>query len=371
MAKLKLAFCTDGIYPHALGGMQKHSRLLLEQLDRFDDLDITVIHPHEKNVFNYPNIREVHIKGIDESKTYVLECYSYSKRVYEELIKLNPDVIYSQGLSVWYGVDKLKKRLIINPHGLEPYQAIGVKDKLVTLPVRQIFNYLFKQPSVIISLGGKLTGILRSRTNGKTQVTEIANAVNLPSQKNENRSSHSVVKVLFLARFAHNKGIDILFSAIKILEERGLIYQFDFTLGGKGPLFEKYKKQNTSPNVKLAGFIPDAEIPNLYNTHDVFVLPTLFEGMPTVVLEAMSYGLPVIVSDVGATRVLVNEENGRVISPGSVDELVDALLWFQSLPEEDRASLSRSSVLKVQNNFTWPVVADQYHNLFKKLASSV
>ena len=157
---------------------------------------------------------------------------------------------------------------------------------------------------------------------------------------------------------------------INELKNQNLLQQFEFTLGGKGPLYEFFKDQNKYSNVKLPGFVPDQEIPELYRSHNLFVVPTLFEGMPTVVLEAMSYGLPVIVSDVGATAVLVDHNNGRVIAPGSVEELVNALKWFLSLSLKERKNLSDSSYQKFIKGFTWPVVAAQYNKLFKSLAAS-
>jgi glycosyltransferase involved in cell wall biosynthesis len=84
----------------------------------------------------------------------------------------------------------------------------------------------------------------------------------------------------------------------------------------------------------------------------------------------MSYGLPIIVSDVGATTVLVDQNNGKVISPGSVSELVDSLKWFLSLTDIERKKLSKYSSAKFRDRFTWPVVAKQYYELFKLLAAS-
>jgi hypothetical protein len=105
--KISVAFCSDGIYPLSLGGMQRHSRLLIEELIKFPDLEVIVIHPHPLKIFD-DFVKEISVKPINANKNYLLECYSYSKRVYKHIIEIKPDIVYSQGLSVWYGAKAFK-----------------------------------------------------------------------------------------------------------------------------------------------------------------------------------------------------------------------------------------------------------------------
>lgn len=366
MDKLKVVFCTDGIYPLATGGMQKHSRLLIEELAKDGDLSLTVIHPHKERVFDNPDIKEIEVEGIVPQKNYLMECYRYSGRVTAVLKTLHPDVIYSQGLSVWADIDLFRKKLIINPHGLEPYQAIGIKNKIIAIPFKWIFDYLFNKAEVVVSLGGKLTHILSSRINDKTKIRELPNGVKQSETIDQIRVNDKVV-ALFFARFAHNKGINILFDAVDDLAKRGELKHFDFILGGKGPLFEHYKKKNHFENVKLRGFIPDDEVTSFYQKGDVFVLPTLFEGMPTVVLEAMANRLPVIVTDVGATAELVNKENGFLIKKNSATALADALITFKNLDVATREKMGLVSEKMVEDRFTWKRVAEKHKKLFHSL----
>lgn len=366
-----LIFCTDGIFPYVVGGMQRHSRLLIEELAKPRDIRITVIHPHPEKVFTEgAGVQEISIEGIDEKKNYLLETYKYSKRVAAILDKFPDAIIYSQGLSVWYNCKKYKNRLIVNPHGLEPFQALTIKDKLIGLPFRQIFKYIFENSRSIISLGGKLTPILQSAVQDKEKVVVIPNAVNItkssPEQK-EKKESNSPAKALFVARFAQNKGIHILLQTIKRLNQTSLGGNYQFLLAGKGPLFEHYRKNFNYTNVSYLGFVSDSELEDLYQQSDVFVFPTLFEGMPTVVLEAMAKGLPIIVSDTGATAELVDQENGYLIKKNSVDSLYQGLVAFHQLSEEQKILLGKASCNKVQDNFTWQKVADRHASLFRSI----
>ncbi|MGZ4058275.1 MAG: glycosyltransferase family 4 protein [Bacteroidia bacterium] len=366
---MKIIFCTDGIFPYQVGGMQRHSRLLIEQLAKTGQVQLTVLHPHPEKIFSPDlNIQEEQIVPIDKTKNYLLECYRYSKRVYE-IIKHHPgSIIYSQGLSVWYNIKKIKSPLIINPHGLEPYQCLTTKEKIIAVPFKLIFNYLFNNATRVISLGGKLTEILNKKVRDKNKIRVIPNAVNIEPNTGPKKFINKKIKLLFVSRFAHNKGIHILLEAVKQLNDENYSDMFEFNLGGKGPLFEYYSTNYVYKNVNYLGFISDEQLIELYKSNDLFVFPTLFEGMPTVVLEAMSYGMPVIVSDVGATSELVSSKNGFLINKNSVPELKKAIIDFYLLPAHEKEKLSAYSYDHVLKNYTWNIAADKHLELFKSLS---
>ncbi len=117
----------------------------------------------------------------------------------------------------------------------------------------------------------------------------------------------------------------------------------------------------------FAGGADDETLFRLYRESDVFVLPTLFEGMPTVALEAMSYGLPVIITDTGATLELAGDDNAIIIEKRSVDSLVTAICKMVDMHIVERQKMSEASVKKVSSNFTWPVVAENHLKLFRSL----
>jgi glycosyltransferase involved in cell wall biosynthesis len=364
---MKIAFCTDGIFPHAVGGMQRHSRLLIEELIK-EGADVYVFHPHEEVIF--PTAKEVRIQGIDTAKNYLKECKTYSKRMYLALKQENFDVIYSQGLSVWYKAEEFSDKLVVNPHGLEPFQAIGFKDKLIAIPFKRVFSSIFKKSRAVVSLGGRLTPIIK-KIVGNDKIWVLPNAINLPEkQKTSFPEKGEKLEVFFLARFANNKGIHILMEAISQLNKEGFEDKFHFKLGGKGPMWEHYKSGTKSyKNVELLGFVDDEDIPDLYTSSDIFCLPTLFEGMPTVVLEAMGYGIPIIVSDVGATAEQVDTSNGYLINKNNVDELKMALKDYLELSADKKKSMGLTSFERVKNNFTWSAVAKRHLEKFAEIQS--
>ncbi len=371
LSKTKVLFCTDGIFPHSVGGMQRHSRLLAEQLASIEEIELIVVHPHEGiNVFNNPAITELVAVADKPSGRYLIDCRRYSKKVYA-IAQSHPDsVIYSQGLAIWYNISKISNRVIINPHGLEPYQTLSVRDYLTGMPFRLIFNYLFKNSARVVSLGGRLTAILEKQVPAK-KIAILPNAVNVPDvTPRDFEQMETPLQFLFVGRFALNKGINVLAQAVKELNEEGYSDKLKFNLVGKGPLFDTYTKQYAFRNLNFLGFAEDDKLNELYRTNDVFVLPTLFEGMPTVVLEAMAHGMPVIVTDVGATLEMVDNTNGFIIEKNDVNSLKKAILNYCALGANEKKSLSLSSYTKVKNKFTWKIIADKHAGLFKSLSAT-
>lgn len=367
--KLEILFCTDGIFPHAIGGMQRHSRLLIEELAKDEKLKLIVLHPHQdKKIFSdFPAITEIALVPDKKTSHYLTNCYYYSKKV-DEVIQRYPDaIVYAQGLTVWHNIKKTGRRVILNPHGLEPYQTLSLKDKVITIPFRIIFGYLFKRAGTVVSLGGRLTEILtRLLGSQKIKIAILPNAVQVGAEMTRTCSSEPV-RFLFVGRFAFNKGIGVLLEAVKYLNEQGFEKKIFFNLVGKGPLFEEYSEKYKAQNICFVGFADDDKLVEMYKSNDVFVLPTLFEGMPTVVLEAMTYSMPIIVTDVGATLELVDETNGYIIYKNSITSLVAAITAYLEKSPADRKRMADASYHKVREQFTWSQVAAKHKELFYRI----
>lgn len=362
----QVIICTDGIFPHSVGGMQRHSALLINALSSHKEWQIIVVHPHDEKLFaEYSNIIEHQITPIDEQKNYLRECYDYSKRVYRIIEKYPKAVIYSQGLSVWHKAKKIKNRLIVNPHGLEPFQAIGRKDKLVSIPFKMVFKSIFKRSSYVVSLGGKLTDIL-NRIVGKNQVVVLPNGV-LPRENFTKTFRQNKRELLFVARFAHNKGIHLLMDAVKYLNDNNFADRFTLHLVGKGPLYNHYTENYKFSNVIYHGFVDDDELENLYRGCDGFVFPTLFEGMPTVVLEAMACQMPVICSNTGAVAELVDKNTGWLIEPNNINQLIESMRQLIESSQENLMSMAHFAHKKIENQFTWKSVAERHIQLFDQI----
>ena len=367
---LHVALCTDGVFPQAMGGMQRHSRLLAEHLAATGRVKLTVLHPHPAGLFDPKlGIHEVAIAPIDVHRFYFRELWRYSGRIASELDRIGPDVVLSQGFCVWKGIGRFTDRLIMHPHGLEMYQGLTDKERLFGAPFRWAVRYMARRSAVVISLGGLLTRVLQGEVQGsRARVHVVPNAVDVPGTPTPYAEHVGPLRFLFVGRFAFNKGLDLLISVAHRLEAEGRAGEAVFELAGDGPLLAGIQAGGVPSNVRLLGRVDDERLFRAYAECDAFVLPTRFEGMPTVVLEAMARARPIIVSDVGATAELVDTSNGCLIPSGDVDALYGAINAFLRSSLAERRSMSASSYERCAEHFAWPAVTRTFVRLFHELA---
>ncbi len=130
----------------------------------------------------------------------------------------------------------------------------------------------------------------------------------------------------FIGRFITSKGIEYLMRAIQ--KVRDCVSDVRCFLVGNGPDMPRIKylvrDLGINENVKFFGIIDHKKIPEFYRKINILALPSLVEGQPRVILEAMACGKPVIASNVGAVSSLVKHGyNGFLVEPGNVEQLVN------------------------------------------------
>jgi glycosyltransferase involved in cell wall biosynthesis len=362
---LRVVLCTDGVFPHALGGMQRHSRLLAEHLARTPGIEITVLHPHDVQVFAPASgIHEAHVAPLDPGRNYLLELWRYSGRMAAAVEALNPDAVLSQGFSVWKGSQAFSGRLLVMPHGLEMFQGLTMRDRVIGWPFRIALRSVVRKAAVVVSLGGRLTPILERLTRGsRARVAVVPNAVEAPAIPPPFPVDRRPLNLLFVGRFAFNKGIDVLLQVARRLVDEGRGDEVRFVLAGDGPEKARMERDGLPSNVMLAGKVDDARLEQLYAECHALVLPTRFEGMPTVVLEAMARARPVIVSDVGASAELVDSTNGWLLPAGDPHALHQAILGMLALPLDSLKAKGAAGRSRVTERFTWERVVNAFSEL--------
>ena len=135
------------------------------------------------------------------------------------------------------------------------------------------------------------------------------------------------ISILFLGRLGERKGVPELLSALSVLAKENGVWKA--TLAGDGEV-QKFRDTATVLGlerfVSFPGWVGREEVIKLLKEADIFVLPSHNEGLPVSVLEAMSCGLAIIATDVGAVTEAVEDNiSGIIVKPGDVEGLTNGI----------------------------------------------
>jgi len=173
-------------------------------------------------------------------------------------------------------------------------------------------------------------------------------------------------KILFVGTWIDHKGIYYLAEAFeKVLRQ---VPDARLTIAGCTEPEERVRR-SFSPSVQAAldiwPFVSRAEISSLYAEHEIFVLPSLMEGMPLVVLEAMASGMPVVTTESsGMTDLITDSHDGLFAIPGDGDSLASAITKL-CLEDDLRRRLGNAAQEKMKR-YTWSASARRHENVFNR-----
>ena len=198
------------------------------------------------------------------------------------------------------------------------------------------------------------------------KVIVIPNGADISGFKpQESKSNQRLLKLICVARLIERKGQHHLIQALAKLKSEGIDVTVD--LVGTGDSLAGYQaltqKLDLQDRVNFAGYIPRQEIWQWYQRADIFVLPSYNEGMSLAALEAMSCGLPLLLTRTGGTADLVEDGvNGFTFDWGDVNAIVELVSHLNNniflLKMMGKASRLRAE------NYAWPSIAKRYYELF-------
>jgi glycosyltransferase involved in cell wall biosynthesis len=179
------------------------------------------------------------------------------------------------------------------------------------------------------------------------------------------------LRILFVGRLVERKGVTHLIEAVRRLppESRPRL-----TVIGDGPerasLEAQTARDGLGDRVTIRGRVSEAELKDAYASSDVLVLPSILdtrgdtEGLGVVLLEAMSYGVPVIGSNLGGITDIVRDgETGLLVPPGDPDALAGALQRL-ALDSTLAGRLGEAGRARVAGAFGWPTIMAQWEECY-------
>lgn len=171
-----------------------------------------------------------------------------------------------------------------------------------------------------------------------------------------------VRKVIFVGRLVRQKGIEEMILLAKENPEIDFVFVSYLT--------DEYPDRNMFPgNVTITGNLPMESVKDLMDSSDVFVFPSYTESFSFSLLEAMARGLPVIATDVGSNRDMLENKGGIVIPAKSPNDLLDA--FTKILNAENRIAMSKWNIRKVRSSYSSESVVKAIVSHYSSLLSSI
>lgn len=169
-----------------------------------------------------------------------------------------------------------------------------------------------------------------------------------------------------VGNLGYEKGQIYLLQAAKEVIQTFKFAKFLFV--GDGPL-KAYLENETIKlgirnNVIFTGYRPD--IPRLLSIMDIFVLPSVKEGLPMVILEAMAAKKPVIATRVGAIPKVINDENGILVEPKDVNGIQRAIINLLQNSEKSQ-KYALTGYEKVKTEYSSASMTSKYYELYKEV----
>lgn len=376
---------TNHFYPSS-GGMERQAQRLAAQLNSSGH-SVEILTPRYGNLAKYelvegipitrfPILRSPHVRKDFFSKlkyTLTLIAHIWAKRRQTDILHVH-QALFAAFVTV-IAAKLMRKRVLIKVAGSGAYGNMAAFDTLFRYS--KIMLRIMRKADVFISISPEITAELLEKDILREKITEIPNGIstleyNVKKSKYELRELSGIDNDNFLCVFAGRlspeKNIRFLLNAWKEVSDKK--NNCLLLLAGDGPERESLEELSQQLGImcktKFMGHIDN--VAELLACCDCFVLPSSSgEGMSNSILEAMTVGIPCVVSNIPANCNLIkNNFNGLTFDLTDYKNLSSAILRLQSDPELS-VTLSDAARKNVHNCYRIESVADRYVEVYCKM----
>ena len=283
-----------------------------------------------------------------------LKGFKAMKEIKKVIKEFNPDLIslHSSAAGLWGRLAvKGKIKTVFTAHGWSFTEGVPFLRKRIAILVEKFISKYAHKVICVSEFDESLSH--KYKVVPKYKVLTIHNGVEIGEKKEKNYSFP--LRIIFVGRLSDQKNPMLLVKAFNELSDE-LKNKSEVILVGGGTEgkdnIEKYISENNLNNkVKLLGSLPRNKVFEEYEKSHIFVLTSNWEGFPRSILEAMSFSLPIIATDVGGVKESVTSDCGFIIPKDGKEELKEALTLL--LNDTSLINfLGKKSRERVENNFS-------------------
>lgn len=345
------------------GGAERQlSGLAVMLKDR--DYDVEVWYYYEDNFYlDYLLDNGISVRFLKDSMSFKRRILSFKK----EIKRYKPDVVISYSstaclfLSLLHCIRK-PYRLIVSERNTT--QILDIREKL------RFFCYRWADMIVPNSLA-ETCFINNKYPQYRSKTITITNFVDIDRfVPSSSISYHKEKRIICVGRIVEQKNVLLFLKAVREAKQRGGCFKVDWygqILDDKYAALCQQEIIEYGLEETFYFHKPLENIEDEYRSSDFFCLPSIYEGFPNVLCEAMSCGLPVMVSRVCDNPHIVHEGiNGLLFDPLNVDEMAECILSMIKLPEETINKMKSANRMWAIENCSPESFIKRYINLIQK-----
>jgi len=230
-------------------------------------------------------------------------------------------------------------------------------------------NDLLRNADIILVNSEFSASIAKKRTNGRSVIVVANPGLDIvqPSLK-INKKHDKEIKLLFVGECIRVKGLYYLVKALGLIRENNLVLNIAGSYDKNSTYYKDIMKiinrEKLHANINFLGFVGSGELNSLYHDSTIYIMPSLSEGYGKSLAEALSFGLPIVASKVGAIPEMVEDGvNALLVEPGNPNKLASAI---RRLCQDSglRDKMNQANLEKARKLPTWD---DFYKTLDEKL----
>jgi glycosyltransferase involved in cell wall biosynthesis len=361
-------------YPPSIGGVELQSHLLARSMVKRGHA-VRVVSARLPGFRPHEDVDGVHICRVSPGHgSRWQKMVTYLAGMLAETIRWShwADIIHVQQVlypaaAVAMLAPFLRRPLVVGNTGSGIFGGVQLMRRV---PFGRFSLRLIANNATGVSLNAEMTAEMREA--GFRRLVVIPSGVEFParvtSQGHHDARVHLGVDgpiVLYVGRLDAEKGVDLLIDAWHLLQSPDAT----LLLVGDGPERQKLEQLATSgvnrTPIRFEG--PSTDVHRYYAAADVFVLPSRSEGLSNALLEAMASGLPVVATDVGGNRQVIDTPLiGKLVAPSDPRSLRDAIAQLLANPAMRRA-MGQSARAHVQAAYSIEGMLDCYERLYRTL----
>ena len=356
-------------------------RVLLDRIKELEDkkkykIYIVITENKRDTHFKYEFLKSVEIKNL-EINYYDLKKLSLLKRIIMTKIKglkhkkklklyleeIQPDVVVALGTEEKYILPKVKGkyRIILEHHFEKNY----LKRKKGGVFYKLLVKYLESKEKKLLEEFDEFL-VLTNEDKEQWKSSKIKVIPNYCTIDTKRVSDLKNKKVIAVGRLEYQKGFDILIDVWKKVNE--ICNDWILEIYGEGnerkKLENKIREYGLEDKIFLKGI--EKNIGNKYLESSIYIMTSRFEGMPMVLLEAQSYGLPLVSFDCpcGPKDMIENEKNGYIVKFADVEGMVSKILKL--IQNESLRKKFGNNSLKSVKKYSKEVIIQKWEELLNE-----